>query len=180
MATIFPQLHTERLQLRLPDYRDAANIQRLAGAVEIYRTTERMPHPYPEGAAERWIASLALDYLEDRGLVFGICLPEDGLVGTVGLRIHRPYRVGTLGYWIGVPYWGKGYVTEAARAMMDFGFGELDLVRIEARHFASNPASGRVMEKLGMHREGVLVSAVEKDGVRQDLVVHGKVRDDHV
>jgi len=71
MAVRFPELRTERLHLRMPDFDDAANIQRLAGAVEIYRTTERIPHPYPDGLAERWIAGMASAYLEDRELVLG-------------------------------------------------------------------------------------------------------------
>jgi RimJ/RimL family protein N-acetyltransferase len=72
----------------------------------------------------------------------------------VGLHIAEAHRRAELGYWIGVPFWGRGYATEAARAAVAFGFETLRLNRIYAHHFAGNTASQRVLEKIGMRHEG--------------------------
>jgi [ribosomal protein S5]-alanine N-acetyltransferase len=76
------------------------------------------------------------------------------LIGGVGLNLEHDHQRAELGYWIGLPYWGHGYATEASRAMMQYGFEELSLIRIYAQHFGNNPASGRVLTKLGMRYEG--------------------------
>ena len=100
-------------------------------------------------------------------------LGADGtLIGTVGLALVMEDRRAELGYWIGVPWWNRGFATEAARAVVDFGFGSLGLHRIMARHLARNPSSGRVMEKLGMTKEGMLRHHVLKWGEFEDLVVY--------
>src|SRR3982750_3610086 len=77
------------------------------------------------------------------------------LVGAISLMIKREHRRAELGYWIALDCWNLGYATEASARIIDFGFEELGLHRIEARHFIRNPASGRVMQKLGMQQEGV-------------------------
>ena len=82
------------------------------------------------------------------------------------------HAVGELGYWIAVSAWGRGYATEAAGALCDFAFGALDLHRIQARHLMRNPASGRVMQKLGMQREGILRGAVRKWDRFEDLALY--------
>jgi len=75
-----------------------------------------------------------------------------------------------LGYWIGVPYWSNGYCTEAARALVTYGFEELELDSVQARHLVENPASGRVMNKLGMRCEGVAPHAGVRNAKLLDLV----------
>jgi RimJ/RimL family protein N-acetyltransferase len=100
------------------------------------------------------------------------------LFGAVGLQIEPGHALGELGYWIGVPYWGRGYATEAARALMRYGYSRLGLHRIQARHFLRNPASGRVMEKLGMSREGVLRQSVRKWGRFEDVVLYARLAED--
>jgi RimJ/RimL family protein N-acetyltransferase len=72
----------------------------------------------------------------------------------VGLRLDEQHQHAELGYWLGVPYWGKGYATEAAQEMMRYGFEELHLHRIFASHFKHNPTSGHILTKLGMRHEG--------------------------
>lgn len=100
------------------------------------------------------------------------------LVGIVSLHIQRVHDRAELGYWIGKPYWMRGYATEAARALIGFGFRDLGLHRIFAHHFARNPASGRVMEKAGMKCEGLRRGAVKKGGVYEDIVEYAILRDD--
>ena len=83
-----------------------------------------------------------------------------------------------MGYWIGKPFWGQDYCTKAARAMLDFGFGPWELNRIHAYHFVRNPASGRVMAKIGMQYEGLLRQHVIKWGQFEDLALYGILRSD--
>jgi ribosomal-protein-alanine N-acetyltransferase len=151
-----PTLVTDRLTLRpfIPD--DAFDVERLAGAREIADTTLNIPHPYPHGGARDWIALHAPAWTQGTSATFAVVENDSGmLVGAVSLIIKREHRRAELGYWIARDSWNSGYATEASRRIIDFGFRELHLHRIEARHFARNPASGRVMAKLGMQQEGV-------------------------
>jgi RimJ/RimL family protein N-acetyltransferase len=172
----FPQLETDRLLLRELRLEDAPTVQRLAGDERIARTTF-VPHPYEDGMAEEWIRSQARDYRDGKLVNFGVIqMAEGGLVGSIGLVLQARHRRAELGYWIGVPYWGRGYCTEAARAVVRWAFRELDLHRITAPHFRSNPASGRVLEKIGMRREGHLREHYLRDGRFEDSVVWGILR----
>jgi RimJ/RimL family protein N-acetyltransferase len=99
-------------------------------------------------------------------------LESKSLLGAVSLAIKQ-HSTGELGYWIGVPYWNSGYCTEAARALRDFAFDSLDLHRVEATHLVRNPASGRVMRKLGMQLEGIHRESVQKFDRFEDIAVYG-------
>lgn len=160
-----PKLKTARLTLRAAQPEDGPEVQRLAGAREVAATTLNIPHPYPDGAAEAWIARQAQAWTD--GLEAGFVILEQGseaLVGGIGLRIAPEHERAELGYWIAVPHWNRGYCTEAAEAVLRFGFEELGLHRIHASHFSTNPASGRVMVKLGMRHEGCRRAHVLKWG----------------
>jgi len=151
-----PTLHTERLMLRPFVAHDAFDVERLAGAREVADTTLNIPHPYPHGAAAEWIRLHGPAWDAGTSATFAIIGKKTGaLVGAISLIIKREHRRAELGYWIAVDCWNRGYATEASQQAIDFGFGVLGLHRIEARHFLRNPASGRVMEKLGMQREGI-------------------------
>ncbi len=171
-----PVLETDRLRLRPFEPGDAPTVQRLAGDREIADTTRTIPHPYPEGAAEAWIATHAAMHEEDRALTLAIELQDGRLIGAIGLRLDGSDGGAELGYWIGVGDWGRGYGSEAARAVLAFGFADLGLHRIWASHFERNAASGRVMEKIGMRREGVLREHVRKWERYENLVVRGILR----
>lgn len=158
---------------------DAPDLTRLAGARAIADTTAHIPHPYPAGEAERWIGTLALTF--ERGETLTLAMTEragGGLVGATGLRLHPGDARAELGYWVGVPFWGRGYCTEAAAALVRLGFEGLGLHRIYAHHLTRNPASGRVMQKLGMTHEGTLRGHSQKWGVFEDLEIYGLLRDD--
>jgi ribosomal-protein-alanine N-acetyltransferase len=152
-----PTLTTNRLTLRPFVLDDAWDVERLAGMREIADTTLNIPHPYPVGAATRWIESHAPAWVARTGATFAIIETSIGkLAGAVSLMlIHNEHRRAELGYWIAVDRWNKGLATEASQRVLDFGFHDLGLHRIESRHFLRNPASGRVMQKLGMQQEGV-------------------------
>ena len=158
-----PALETPRLRLRAFTPADAADVERLAGERAIADTTLNIPHPYPPGAAQAWIATHGPAWQARRSLTCAITLRSSGaLAGAVGLVLTPEHALAELGYWIAVPFWGRGFATEAARRLVGFGFSELGLHRVQARHLVRNPSSGRVMQKLGMVFEGVF-----RDGVRK-------------
>lgn len=153
---------------------DAEDVQRLAGDREIAATTLSIPHPYEKGMAESWISTHHDEFIRGSKVVFAVAHGETGeLFGAVSLTLRREHHCAELGYWIGKPYWNRGYATEAAIATIHYGFRELHLHRIYATHLGRNPASGRVMTKAGMRREGVLREHVRKWGQFDDLVSYG-------
>lgn len=154
----FPRLETKRLILRGFELADAADVQRLAGEKAIADGTAQIPHPYPDGVAEHWIATHPENFECGEGVSFAITLRDTGeLIGSMSLMaINKRHRRAELGYWIGTPYWNRGYCSEAAAAAVRYGFTELGLHRIFAIHLVDNPASGAVLRKIGMQPEGRL------------------------
>ena len=175
---MIPTLTTKRLTLRPFKPSDAADVQRLAGEREVAATTLNIAHPYEDGMAESWIADHEKNWSSGTTLTLAITTAADGLVGAISLKLTVGHNSAELGYWIGVPYWGRGYATEAARAIVDFGFKDIGLSRIHAHFLADNVASGRVMEKLGMRHEGVLRQHIVKWGERHDVVLYGILASD--
>jgi RimJ/RimL family protein N-acetyltransferase len=174
-----PTLETERLILRPFALEDAPRVQLLAGDREVASTTLRIPHPYTAVLAEEWIATHPKLMAEGKAIPLAIVLAASReLIGAIGLEIQTDHQRAELGYWVGTPYWGKGYCTEAARVMVRYGFDELGLNRVVAHYLARNPASGRVLEKIGMKREGLLRKHIKKWGTFEDLVAFGVLRDE--
>ena len=156
---------------------DAADVQRLAGDRSVADTTLTIPHPYLNGMAEEWIARHAPGFEAGTLAVFAITLrPSGELVGAVGLVIERSADRAELGYWIGAGSWNLGYSTEAGHALVDYGFENLALNKICAHHFKRNPASGRVLQKLGMRLEGERAQHVKKWDRYEDIVLYGLLR----
>lgn len=176
-----PNIKTERLILRPFELNDASTVQQLVGDPTIADTTLNIPHPYQDGMAEGWIAAHQPQFETGTSVVFAITLRTTGaLIGSIGLGIERRHDRAELGYWIGVPYWGKGYCTEAGYALFTYAFNELLLNRILACHFTRNPASGKVMQKLGMIQEGIARKSVKKGEQYEDIVSYGILREDWV
>lgn len=170
---MIPTLQTPRLLLNAFTLADAPAVREYAGDIAVARTTANIPHPYPEGAAEGWIGSHQQAFLEDRNLVFAIRFPDGKLAGAINLAINRSHLHGELGYWIARPFWGRGIATEAARSVVAHGFTQLGLERIHARHLGNNPASGRVMEKAGLTKEGCQRRHFIKNGQFEDVLEYG-------
>lgn len=175
---LIPTLVTPRLLLRAFTFADAPAVENLAGAREVASTTLCIPHPYPQGAAETWIRTHAARFDQQTGIVFAIEEQSTKqLCGAIGLdEVKMEHHRAELGYWIGVPYWGRGYCTEAARAVVRFGFQDWSLHRIYAGHYVRNPASGRVLQKIGMRYEGRLRQHICKWGSYDDLEQYGLLR----
>ena len=163
-------LQTDRLRLRRFEMADAPVVQRLAGAAEVADTTLLIPHPYPDGAAEGFIEMTHADWDKGEQYVFAITLRNTNeLCGSIGLKVSPKHERAEMGYWIGVPFWNKGYCTEAGRAVLEFAFTRLKLNSVISHHFVRNPTSGRVLQKLGMKHEGTLRQHVKKGERFEDL-----------
>lgn len=173
-AEDLPRLETERLVLRPFDTGDGGVVERLAGAREVADTTLTIPHPYPPGGGAKWIAAHAAAWSSRENLTLAVCnraAPRE-LLGAISLRLSIAHSHGEVGYWIGLPNWGKGFATEAARALTTYAFAELELHRVQGRHFTRNPASGRVMQKLGMRLEGIHRDAYFRWGRFEDVAAY--------
>lgn len=183
-----PTLQTPRLSLRPLRADDAPTLLRELSDVEVARETLNIPHPYSMVRAEEFLADIPKRFEAGRGVVWAIVerAPDarvadaaaGALVGAVGLNLTRAHRRAELGYWIAKSRWGQGLATEASRAVMAYGFDTLGLHRIDAHHFVENPASGAVMRKLGMQREGRLRAMVWRDGVPRDLELYAMLATD--
>jgi ribosomal-protein-alanine N-acetyltransferase len=176
-----PVLNTARLVLRPFTPEDASLLSRLAGKHRVADTTASIPHPYSPEQALADIQKFNHEFQSGVGAYFAIALRESpqALIGCVLLKlIDRRNEQAELGYWIAEEETGKGYATEAARALLDYGFKVLDLNRISACHMTRNPASGRVLSRLGMHQEGHLRQAAKKWGVFEDLLVWAILREE--
>ena len=173
-----PELTTQRLQLRALRLEDAPAVKRLAGDFAIADTTANVPHPYEDGMAEQWMADRETALADGRGLTCAVVEAEGKeLVGAIGLEVDWHNRVGEVGYWIGRPYWNRGYATEALKAMLNIAFDAVGLNRVQARHLVRNPASGRVMAKCGMTQEATMRAAFRKWGKFEDAAQYAVLLD---
>jgi RimJ/RimL family protein N-acetyltransferase len=173
-----PTLTTGRLRLTPFTPEDVPEVARMAGDRAIADTTLNIPHPYSEKDAEGWVGTHAKRHEEGKVTTFAIRLTDGPLVGAMGIVISKAMKRAELGYWIGREHWNRGYATEAARAVLDHAFGTLGLRRVFAEHLVRNPASGRVMEKLGMREEGILRGHVLKWDVPEDIAFRGILREE--
>ena len=152
---------------------DISEMLPLIGDRRIAATTLRIPHPVHEKDAREFIGSPA----EENELRLHIRLRNNrALIGGIGLHPYPEHKRAELGYWIGVPYWGNGYATEAARAVLQYGFEQVHLNRIFAAHYRHNPASGRVLQKIGMKYEGCLRQNILKWGEFIDVEMYSILR----
>jgi RimJ/RimL family protein N-acetyltransferase len=148
MIEVFQLMRTERLRLRTLAPRDTARIAALAGDWDVARMTARIPYPYSVELADEWIGGLAegefVRGIERGGALIGVCgyMPDDSGSAEIG-------------YWIGKPWWGQGFATEAARALIAHCFAVAGFERVTCGHFVDNPASGKVIAKLGFRFIGI-------------------------
>jgi RimJ/RimL family protein N-acetyltransferase len=167
-----PTLVTDRLILRPFYIDDSPRVQELAGDQAVAEMTLNIPHPYQDGMAELWISTHQESFKNESSITLAITLKEtDQVIGAIELDLNRKHHFGELGYWVGKPYWNQGYCTEAAKEVVRYGFENLELNRIQARTMVNNLASARVMEKIGMRREGILRQLHYRFGSFEDYAV---------
>jgi RimJ/RimL family protein N-acetyltransferase len=164
-----PTLATERLRLRPYRLEDAARIQKLAGERDVAEMTRTIPYPYPDGEAEHWIQQQPDAWQQGSSATFAVTLRnKDETIGTVGL-FNCEDKEAEIGYWIGLPYQGQGYCTEAIEALIGFGIAELGSTRFYASHLKRNPASGAVLRNAGLRKIGK-DNILWRDGVSQEVI----------
>jgi [ribosomal protein S5]-alanine N-acetyltransferase len=172
MSLPTPTLHTARLRLRPFNDADADTLFALHSSAYVLRYWDAPPWS-ERVRAERFITACRQMAAEGTGTRLAIERVSDGaFIGWCGLARWNPdYRSASLGYCFDDAAWGRGYATEAARALLQWAFDTLDLNRVQAETDTRNAASARVLEKLGFVREGTL---------REDCVVNGEVSDSWV
>jgi len=176
-----PTIITERLILRPYRLEDATELQMLIGDRDVVTTMTNVPHPYEDGMAEEWIGERQESFEKGKTVDFAITHRQEGfLIGGISLNdIDRQSELAEIGYWIGKPYWGNGYGTEVARAVLQYGFEVLGLNRIHGKHFRRNPTSGRIMQKIGMKHEGCHRQHFKKWGNFEDFELYGILRSEY-
>lgn len=174
-------LKTERLLIRSPRASDIPRIVKFADNPKVADMTLNMPYPYEEKDAIYWI-NMANQGLEDESqFTFAICQKTtDEFIGGIGLRVNKRFNRAELGFWIGEPFWNNGFVSEAVKKMLAFGFEEAGLNKILATHLPNNPASGKVMVKNGMVKEGELKEHIRKNEKYLSLIQYRITRDEFV
>jgi RimJ/RimL family protein N-acetyltransferase len=128
-----------------PHHADA--VQRLAADPDVVATTN-LPEPYPEDGAAQWIAYVQPRHAAGEEFAFAIMNEDSELVGVTGL-VDVTAIEAELGFWVGKPYWNRGYATAAVRQTLHFAFEAVGLERVFARPLVRNAPSRRVLEKLG-------------------------------
>jgi len=170
------------MDLKFGDYlirswrqQDAPAIAKYANNRKIWlNLRDGFPHPYTLDDANRFIANAAAKRPET---FFAIASSKEA-IGSIGLSLGQDVHRYTaeLGYWLAEPYWNRGIMTGAIRALTDYAFEKFELVRIYAEPYASNPASSRVLEKAGFQYEGRLKRSVCKDGKILDQLMYARTR----
>lgn len=173
-------INSARLRLKLVHEEDAREVAEVASLRIVSDCMISIPHPYPSDEASRWTQ------LKLRGAQTGECFAFRidcalGFCGVVELRdIDFEHEQGELSFWLAPERQGNGYATEAAAAVVAFGFLDRGLNRIVAFHMVRNKASGRVLSKLGFQPEGLLRERVKKWGVYEDVRLMAILRRDFV
>lgn len=168
------KIETNQLMLRLFNEVDVPEVVKLCNNYNLYKSTLNLPYPYLTEHALIWMENHLSDFNHNKRFELAITDKITGkLYGAIALSHHQTFNHGELAYWIGEEYWGNGYATEAAKALIEFAFSAKNYNKVFARSFDSNPASMRVIEKTGMKKEGLLKQHVRKDGKYIDLVCYG-------
>lgn len=168
------ELATSRLRLCPFEESDSERVDSLLNDKEIASNTRSIAYPYPQGSALQWIVQHRV--LSQHGEAYHFAIRQKSnrhLIGAIGLEVNKADHHAELGYWLGRKFWNQGYCTEAARRLIEFGFETVGLYRITSHHLTRNPASGRVLAKIGMSKEGTRRGHVRKWGVFEDVELYG-------
>lgn len=177
---IFPTLRTKRLILNQVKPKDIPDIVTYAGNKKITETTRTMPHPYFEEDAIAWINMVNQGFRNKDKYIFAIREKStEAFMGGIGLSIAVDDNRAELGYWIAECFWNKGYTSEAVKSILKFGFEELDLNKITAAYIDTNIASGKIMDKNGMVKEGELKNHDMKDSEYKTLIQYRMLKTEY-
>lgn len=171
----FPKIETERLILSQLKEEDLPFVVDYLQDKIFSDLTSNIPYPYRQEDAEFWLKMSKEAFEKGSGFTFAIRDKDEKIIGAIGLH-DRGEGKAELGYWMAKTYWNQGFVTEAAKAVLDFGFKELTFNKIFATHFLHNPASGKIMEKIGMKKEEILHQHIKKDGKYFDIALYSVLK----
>jgi ribosomal-protein-alanine N-acetyltransferase len=181
------RLDTDRLVIDVPSEEDAPSLYELVGGADRQEVTAGLIWEGPDAISDTigFIREARTKHFGDGGFHWAIHDRTGQLTGTPGTAIgmisarpsEQPGR-GDVGYWLGKPYWGQGLMTEALTAVLDFSFGHMDHEKMEAEIFTNNDRSMRLVEGLGMRREGTIRSSRFKRGRWVDCHIYGILRDE--
>lgn len=156
---------------------DAASVAAMAGDEAVAAMTLLIPHPYVVRDATDWIATHEELFSSGKNAQFAITERVSGaLAGSIGIDFVPRHAKAEIGYWIGREFWGRGFASEAGRAVVRWAFEERGVERVESFCFTSNAASARVLEKIGLRREGLARGYVKKGTTRMDCLMFGVVK----
>jgi 8-oxo-dGTP diphosphatase len=177
----FKPIATERLTLRALEPRDAEAIHRLINDWEVTRTLAVVPFPYKKEDADEWIAASIRELAG--GTAYHLAITgqegaEEMLIGAIGLRLDRATRTGRLGYWVGRRFWGHGVATEAAGRLVRWALANLELDTIEADVATDNPASAKVLRRIGFRQVGEGIGHSVARGGNHPIWTFAASRDD--
>lgn len=166
-------IETDRLLLRRFTLDDSQAVAHICNSAAIQKNTLTLPDPYTEESAIEWISNQEQNNKQDKCYDYAITdKVTDRILGCVSLAVFKNGYIAELGYWISPDVWNKGIATEAARALIKYGFEIKEFHKIVAKYFKYNGASGRVMEKTGMKKEGTQEKHVLKNDLYEDIVLY--------
>ena len=174
----FPRIETERLILSGLTEDDLPLVIEYLQEKIFSDLTSNIPFPYRKEDAEFWLKMSKQAFETKKGFTFAIRNKEEKIIGAIGLHDREDDKA-ELGYWMAKPFWNQGFVTEAAKAVIDFGFKELGCNKIYATHFLHNPASGKILEKIGMEKEAVLKQHIKKAGEYFDIPMYSVLKENY-
>jgi [ribosomal protein S5]-alanine N-acetyltransferase len=172
------KLETPRLILRPWKLEDLPAFERISNDPDVADFTASFVYPQPEGWAKTRLERMTARFGDDQYGFAVIWREILEVVAEVNISIDQKRHQGDIGYMCARDWRGKGIVPEAVRALNTWAFTNFELNRIQAVHFPRNPASGRVLQKAGLQREGVLRGYILKNGVSEDVVIYGITRND--
>lgn len=168
------------MQLEKITYSDIPKIIEYAGNKKVAETTLNISHPYQEEDAIFWINSACQGYKNKDQYTFGIRLKSTHeFIGGIGLKINLKFNRAALGYWIAESFWNNGYASEAVEAILKFGFDNLGINKIYAQHLIENLASGKVMIKNKMIKEGELKDHTKKGDIYRSLIQYRLTKEEY-
>lgn len=167
---------TKRLVLRRFQKSDAKKVTKLCNNYNVFKSTLNLPYPYFMEDALTWIEGHQKNLEADKSYQLAITDKKTGeLYGSIALTNNKKFNQGEIAYWIGENFWGNGYATEASQAMLQFAFERKRYHKVFARCFGSNPASSRVLQKIGMKKEGILIDHIVKEEQYENLIYYGVI-----
>ncbi len=176
----FPELFTKQLRLGRIEVKCIPEIVKQASDKEIANNTLNFSYPYSDEDAVSWINMHIEGFKNESRYAFAIYnIETDEFIGGVSLGIDKANNKAELGYWIGKSFRNNGFASEAAKRVIQYGFEELKLNKILATHFLFNPASGRVLQKIGMQKEGELRENYLKNNKYEDVALYSILKSEY-